>query len=262
MKYIFIFLSLSTLCFSQRYSFEYAVKYQLNTQKPDDINTDNMVLDLQNGYSIFRESQDKIADSAKLNNGRQMYKMGVENQFYIKKHLKDDKIEKIISYLGVDYLLPIDEKLNWKITSEQKKIGIYNSQKAETSYGGRNWIAWFTTDLPFGDGPYVFCGLPGLIISVEDTKNEYSFALREVKKGGDLLDARTKTVKIDWGKYETLAQSYFNDPYDLNSKIGRKITMTDANGNKVDIHEKSKDMQASILQDNNPLELNHKIRYK
>ncbi|WP_317127630.1 GLPGLI family protein, partial [Chryseobacterium sp. CH1] len=51
-------------------------------------------------------------------------------------------------YLGTDYLLPIDEILNWKITSEQKIIGKYKSQKAETNYGGRNWIAWFTTELP------------------------------------------------------------------------------------------------------------------
>ena len=84
----------------------------------------------------------------------------------------------------------------------------------------------------------------------------------EIKKGGNLFDTRTKTVRIDWKKYETLARSYYNDPFDLLSKAGKKITMTDANGNKVDITERIKEMQNYIRQEDNPLELNHKINYK
>ncbi len=262
MKFIIFFLGISTFCFSQKISFVYETKYKLNSEKPDDINSDNMILDFENNTSIFRESQDKKTDSTKLINGNGMFKMGVENQFYVKKNLTQKSIEKIITYLGIDYLLPIDEIINWKITSEQKTIGRYKSQKAETNYGGRNWIAWFTTELPFSDGPYIFNGLPGLIVSIQDSSNEYSFNLIEVRKGGNIFDARTKTIKIDWNKYEILAKSYFNDPYDLNSKVGRKVTMTDPNGNKMDIAEMSKELQKEILQNNNPIELNHKIKYK
>lgn len=262
MKYILIFIGISSFCFSQKFSFIYETKYKLNSEKPDDINSGTMILDYKNNSSIFRESQDKKSDSIKLNNGNGMYKMGVENQFYVKKDLSQNKIEKIITYLRTDYLLPIDEKLNWKITPEQKTIGKYKSQKAETNYGGRNWIAWFTTELPFSDGPYIFNGLPGLIISLQDTNNDYSFNLVQIKKGGNLFDVRKKTIKIDWEKYETLAKSYFNDPYDINSKIGKTITFTDPNGNKMDISVKSKEMQSDILQENNPIELNHKIDYK
>lgn len=135
-----------------------------------------------------------------------MFKMGVENQFYVKKNLTQKRIEKVITYLKTDYFLPIEEILNWKITSEQKLIGTYKSQKAETNYGGRYWIAWFTTELPFGDGPYIFNGLPGLIVSIHDSNYDYSFNLVEVKKGGNIFDARIKTIKIDWKKYETLAK--------------------------------------------------------
>ncbi len=38
--------------------------------------------------------------------------------------------------------------------------------------------------------------------------------------------------------------------------------MTDANGITVDISLKIKEMQGYISQDDNPLELNHKINYK
>ncbi|MBB6331816.1 GLPGLI family protein [Chryseobacterium sediminis] len=264
MKFIIFFLGISTFCFSQKFTFIYETKYRLNSEKPDDVNSDNMILDFKNNTSIFRDSQDKKSDSVKLNNGNRRYKMGIETQFYIKKNLTQKRIEKVITYLGTDYLLPIEEILNWKITSEQKMIGKYKSQKAETNYGGRNWIAWFTTELPFSDGPYVFNGLPGLIVSIQDSNNEYSFNLIEVKKGGNIFDARTKPIKIDWEKYETLAKSFFNDPYDINTKVamGKTVTFTSPNGIAMDISVKTKEMQKNILQENNPIELNHKINYK
>ncbi|MCD1117813.1 GLPGLI family protein [Chryseobacterium turcicum] len=264
MKFIIFFLGISTFCFSQKISFIYETKYKLNSEKQDDVYSENMILDLKNNTSIFRDSLDKKSDSIRLNKGNGRYKMGVENQFYVKKNLAQKRIEKIITYLGTDYLLPVEEILNWNITSEQKLIGKYKSQKAETNYGGRNWIAWFTTELPFADGPYIFSGLPGLIISIQDLNNDYSFNLIEVKKSGNIFDARTKTVKIDWKKYETLAKSYFNDPYDVNSKIrmGKTVTFTGPNGIAMDISIKNKEMQINILQENNPIELNHKINYK
>lgn len=262
MKFIIFFIGISSFCFSQKFSFIYETKYKLNSEKQDDVYSEKMILDLKNNISIFRDSLDKKNDSIKLNNGNGRFKMGVENQFYVKKNLAQNRIEKVITYLGTDYLLPIEEILDWKITSEQKIIGKYKSQKAETNYGGRNWIAWFTTELPFSDGPYIFNGLPGLIVSIQDSNNEYSFSLIEVKKGGNIFDARTKTVKIDWKKYETLAKSYFNDPFDILSKGWKTVTFTDPKGNTMDISIKNKEMQNDILQENNPIELNHKINYK
>jgi hypothetical protein len=262
MKLIIFFLGISTFCFSQKFSFIYETKYKLNSENPDDVNYGKMILDLKNNTSIFRDSLDRKNDSIRLNNGTGRLKMGVENHFYVKKNLAQKRIEKIITYLGTDYLLPIEEKLDWIISSEQKTIGKYQSQKAETTYGGRNWTAWFTTELPFGDGPYIFNGLPGLIISIQDSNNDYSFNLIEVKKGGNLFDARTKTVKIDWKKYETLAKSYFNDPFDISSKGWKNVTFTDPKGHTVDISVKNREFQNNILQDNNPIELNHKVLYK
>lgn len=262
MKLIIFFLGISVFCSSQKFSFIYETTYKLNSENPDDVNSDKMILDLKNNVSIFRDSVEKEADSLKLNNGKEIFKMGVENQFYVKKNLAQKRIEKVITYLGKDYLLPIEEKLDWTITSEQKIIGKYQSQKAETTYGGRNWIAWFTTELPFSDGPYIFSGLPGLIVSIQDSNNDYSFNLIEVKKGENLFDVRTKTVKIDWKKYEALAKSYFNDPFDINSKGWKTARFTDPTGKTVDISVKNKEFQNNILQDNNPIELNHKVIYK
>jgi GLPGLI family protein len=68
MKLIIFFLGISTFCFSQKISFIYETKYKLNLEKPDDVNSGNMILDLKNNTSIFRDSLDKKSDSIRLNN--------------------------------------------------------------------------------------------------------------------------------------------------------------------------------------------------
>lgn len=61
------------------------------------------------------------------------------------------------------------------------KIGEFNTQKAETNFAGRKWIAWFTSDIPFQDGPYKFHGLPGLIVKIESADKTHSMELKGVK---------------------------------------------------------------------------------
>ena len=61
-------------------------------------------------------------------------------------------------------------KWNWKLLGEKKKIGKFNCQNASIKFRGRTFIAWFTTDIPIGFGPYKFKGLPGLILEVYDSE--------------------------------------------------------------------------------------------
>lgn len=44
--------------------------------------------------------------------------------------------------------------------------------------GGRQWIAWFTNEIPFQDGPFKFYGLPGLIVKLEDSEDYHKFLLK------------------------------------------------------------------------------------
>jgi len=73
-----------------------------------------------------------------------------------------------------------DEPMNcfdWEIYPDTAKISNYACQKATTKYRGRNYVAWFTKEIPISEGPYKFHGLPGLIVKIADTKNHYSFEL-------------------------------------------------------------------------------------
>lgn len=75
---------------------------------------------------------------------------------------------------------------NWKLGNETKTLKGYNCRNATVSYGGREWEAWYTTDLPINAGPYKFRGLPGLIVKITDETNSYDFELYSLKEKSNL----------------------------------------------------------------------------
>ena len=97
---------------------------------------------------------------------------------------------------------------NWLITSEIDTIHNYVCQKAICDFGGRTWEAWFTLELPFCDGPYKFCGLPGLILNIADTENHYSWKFLSIERPSepmmlyDRIEERTPTTKNDFFKLQ------------------------------------------------------------
>lgn len=66
-------------------------------------------------------------------------------------------------------------KWHWDIEKDEKTIMSYSCQKAKATFRGRTYEAWFAIDIPISDGPWKFGGLPGLILSIKDTKNHYVF---------------------------------------------------------------------------------------
>ncbi|MDF1695516.1 MAG: GLPGLI family protein [Saprospiraceae bacterium] len=54
-------------------------------------------------------------------------------------------------------------ELNWKITNEQKEISGYNCKKAHLEENPGVYV-WFTPEIAVNAGPYVFFGLPGLVL--------------------------------------------------------------------------------------------------
>lgn len=71
---------------------------------------------------------------------------------------------------------------DWKIYPDTKMIKDYQVQKATTSFAGRDYIAWSTIEVPVSDGPYKFNGVPGLILEIADTKNDYIFSFIGLEK--------------------------------------------------------------------------------
>lgn len=71
--------------------------------------------------------------------------------------------------------------IEWEIQEEFKNIGKLNSQKAIASFRGRNYTAWFTTEIPIEIGPWKFHGLPGLILEIVDSEKGVQFLFKSIK---------------------------------------------------------------------------------
>ncbi|MEZ4856935.1 MAG: GLPGLI family protein [Gelidibacter sp.] len=70
---------------------------------------------------------------------------------------------------------------NWKLSNEFKNILGYKCQKATINYRGRDYIAYFTTKIPFNNGPWKFSGLPGVILEIKSTDNVFIITAFKVK---------------------------------------------------------------------------------
>jgi GLPGLI family protein len=175
---------------------QYKAIYNLNFQKDStDITTkfdEKMVLLIGNNYSIFESYSNKYNDSLK----KAIFKKGLsasesvnlvmsnrkKNRFNFR--ILKSKTETLTydSYFNDKLIYEDEEKLNWKITNKTKIVSGYNCTLAQTSFAGRQYNAWFTNEIPISDGQYKFKGLPGLIISITDSRNHYNFELISFQK--------------------------------------------------------------------------------
>ncbi|NEV92831.1 GLPGLI family protein [Psychroflexus sp. YR1-1] len=82
---------------------------------------------------------------------------------------------------GFRYVKDNDIDIPWKITEETKKIGTYEVQKATAHFRGRDYTAWFTSEIPLPYGPWKLVGLPGLILEAYDTNKEIYWYFKNIE---------------------------------------------------------------------------------
>ena len=105
--------------------------------------------------------------------------------------------------------------LNWKMENEQQTVLGYPCQKATTHFRGRDYTAWFAMSIPVMNGPWKFGGLPGLIMKLYDSKEQFLYectGLENLKQKEPI-----KFYKVDYTKTtrKELDKQYrrFHDDY-------------------------------------------------
>ena len=73
--------------------------------------------------------------------------------------------------------------MQWTLGTEKQTICGYQCQKATCHWRGRDFVAWFTPQIPLKSGPWKFGGLLGLIMKVYDTKYVYTWEAVAVENG-------------------------------------------------------------------------------
>ncbi|GEN72065.1 GLPGLI family protein [Chryseobacterium lathyri] len=210
---------------AQNNRFVYQVTMKPDAENKSDIKTENAYLDISAEKSLFysenRYKRDSILQKAFQGGGgrgsvsrEQMEGVRTNINYSVEKDKASQKTY-FKDRIGRDvYVYEEDRPLNWKMSSETTKIGDYKVQKATTDFAGRTWTAWFTTDLPYQDGPYKFGGLPGLIVKAEDDKGDYSFDLMKNYKIAEIvtLSQFGNTLKVKRSDYLKQQEKFKTDP--------------------------------------------------
>ena len=221
-KITFIALFLAQLSMAQTSRFVYQVTMKSDSTDKANATIETARLDISPEKSLFygegRIKRDSVMQ--RMRETRNFDRNAMQNLRSSIDYIVEKDLIKNITYfktrLGRDqYTYEEDRKMDWKILPETVKIGEYEAQKAETTFAGRKWYAWFTQDIPFQDGPYKFKGLPGLIIKVEDAKGDYSFDLQQSKKITEFPNFDNRggnPIKVKRADFEKQEKLYRKDP--------------------------------------------------
>lgn len=181
----------------------YEMKWRFDTTQLDHYRKEDMLLLLGNGISMF-ESYNSYRFEYQLKHNKTNIQQwfGLNTAEYISSfdfHIYKEPAKNLITttdHVLMEGCFVYEESMSdivWNITCDTTTINNFAVQKATTSFGGREWTAWFTNDIPYSDGPYKFCGLPGLIIKLIDNKRHFFFQLQSIDKPEDgmLIDFNT-----------------------------------------------------------------------
>lgn len=287
-----LFISITAGAQVNRFFYEY--KFIPDSNNKEDVKKEMMLLDIDQKGSNYYSRDKFVADSTSMAEVQKQIKSGGgninisrrDNQgmvgYKVTKSYPDFKTYLFTRVSMDQYKVKEDQKPEWKILPEKQKIGAYNAQKATTSYGGREWVAWFSTDIPFQDGPYKFYGLPGLIVKLEDTTGSHVMTLIGNKKMAapvsetemdvpgnvKIMGIGGKELEISKSQYKKLWKDYVNDPSKNmremmmrnggdNTRVSFKVRTADgkeiSDPNQV-FREMEKRTKESLAKNNNPIE--------
>lgn len=150
-----------------KYKIYYNLTYQKDSTDISSKSTELFSLLIGEHSSLFQSEQAKyndsliqalsssktISDPQMMVNAALAQKKGSRFGFKILK-TTEASINVIDKIFTDSFLYKETINLDWKITSKSKQIASYNCKKATTNFAGRQYIAWFTTDIPISEGPY------------------------------------------------------------------------------------------------------------
>ena len=168
--------------------------------------------------NIMRRSYDKGLSKKEMI--KKMPKAGMSTRVY--KNYPNGKMT-ILDNVITEYFQYEDDinPQEWVLHEESaKNILGYKCQKATCKFRGREWTAWFALDIPVSDGPWKFCGLPGLIMEVYDKGEQQYFCINGLQQEAEIEPMYFGVEGKDVSKFQKVKRSdflktlnkYFRDP--------------------------------------------------
>lgn len=267
---ILFLIFMPIMIYTQTKRFFYKVSFRTNAEQVESTLNDIVILDINDKENYFYSNEYLYIDSINLVKNKRQFAYPKFNKI-IKWNKSKNEFEMINNLSMNFYIYKSKRQINWTLLEEKKKIGDYLVQKAIGSYGGRNWIAWFANDIPLPFGPYIFYGLPGLILELYDDEKNYNFTFIQNKNYNETFENEKLLKKYlgvrkfeieekDWKKIQI---NYYENPIP-EYKDGNAMIMKDdgAQYTQTDYRNLENNIKNNIKRNNNPIELTEKINYK
>lgn len=217
-----ILITFCAASFAQPKRFFYEHRFADDSTNVNVNSKELMVLDIDTEGSRYYAFPVLAEDSLKVlkqtRPGRYPYQ-GIQNLDVIAKKYPSYEYNFYSSLGSSNYLIVYKKDLDWKLENESKKLNGYIVKKATAKLYNRKWVAWYAPDLPIQDGPYVFHGLPGLIIKIEDELKSQIFELTGIKNlkpyHRDYIPYYfdKRLITIDDKKWTNLLKDFHENPY-------------------------------------------------
>ncbi|WP_123912758.1 GLPGLI family protein [Chryseobacterium pennipullorum] len=250
------------ILYSQDMKITYDMKYKEDSLSKE-TTTRKMLLLIHEGQSKFYTEKQYEVDSLRAT-GFKGFAVG-DSDFYVIRNKKDITSKYYFKLRDV-YKVTVSQALNWRIENQvEKKFG-FACQKATLYHKGRHWEAWFTQEIPLLEGPYIFKGLPGLIVYMKDSTGSYEFSFAGLKKNFypmDFENISPQPLEVSEDNLKKISLDYYNDPFREMKSGNVKAKVRDQKGNEIepDFREMTKNVQSYLKKNNNPIELSDAIKY-
>lgn len=130
----------------------------------------------------------------------------------------------------------------WTLLPDTTTVCGYACRKAEATFRGIRWTAWYAPAIPIPAGPWKLNGLPGLVLWAYDDKGTHDMKLTAARKAHEkTICERVKGYfRMKRERVNALLERSRTAPTTYKSLSGLTVTRTDAHGNPLPAPAKRK----------------------
>ncbi|MDM1553839.1 MULTISPECIES: GLPGLI family protein [Chryseobacterium] len=198
--------------YAQNYQVIYEVKFKPSKEN-DAFIKENMILRIFKDQSTFYSLNKATIDSLVNQNN---FKAASSTESPLLRLKVSKSLSKNSNTVGVTFnqfqYWYNETNLQYKGLKKHENYKGYSTQEAYTDFGQRKWHILYTTDIPINDGPYIFSGLPGLVLKAESEDGDYTFEMTAIKKIENVSVPELHKENIKKEKLSKNINDFIKDP--------------------------------------------------
>lgn len=150
--------------------------------------------------------------------------------------LSDGVVQVNQRTLGNGPILSYEENrpsLKWMLQPGDTTVLGYRCSAAELHYQGRSYYVWYAEDIPVSAGPYIFDGLPGLILKVICLDGDYLWEATGIENSNVPIIEKEygdKTKRCTKQESDKIMEYAYKHPYQYALQFVRSIRVRDGSG--------------------------------